>query len=150
MIRVLEGGAVEDRGDCLVIRSPRNQDFWWGNFLLLSAPPAPGRAGVWLDRFAAEFPGATHVALGIDVARADDTDPAELVAAGLRFVRLAVLTAGEVRPPPRPAAAMCRKLSGDDDWRRAELLRAAIGVYRPAGFTTAQEQVGFERESPAR
>ena len=68
-LRVLEGAEVTDRGDYLVVRSPDNPDYWWGNFLLLAAWPAPGTADSWLARFAAEFPLARHVTLGVD------TDP---------------------------------------------------------------------------
>ncbi len=57
---------MEDRGDHIVIRSPHNPSHWWGNFLLLAQVPPPGLCQWWLDRFAAEFPGADHVALGFD------------------------------------------------------------------------------------
>src|ERR1022692_1585511 len=65
-LRVVEGAEVVDRGDHLVIRSLDNPGFWWGNFLLLDAVPEAGTAGTWLTRFAAEFPAARHVALGVD------------------------------------------------------------------------------------
>jgi GNAT superfamily N-acetyltransferase len=146
-IRVLEGSQVEDRGDHLVIRTPQNPDFWWGNFLLLSAPPPPGQAGDWLARFRAEFPGASHVALGVDVAEADAVDPRELVAAGLQLTRFAVLTAGDLHAPPRPnAEATYRRLSGDDDWRQAAELRAMVSAGEPGsepGFL--QARVAAER-----
>ena len=44
-LRVLEGGQVTDRGDYLVVRSPGNPDFWWGNFILMAALPEVGSAG---------------------------------------------------------------------------------------------------------
>jgi len=62
----LGGTEVDDRGDHLVVRSPHNPRFWWGNFLLLSGVPAPEGTDAWLERFAAEFPGAEHLALGFD------------------------------------------------------------------------------------
>jgi hypothetical protein len=40
-LRVLEGAKVTDRGDYLIIRTPDNPDFWWGNFLLLARLPGP-------------------------------------------------------------------------------------------------------------
>ncbi len=55
-LRVLEGATISDRGAYLVIRSPGNPDYWWGNFLLLR--DAPGTGGPWLARFAEEFPAA--------------------------------------------------------------------------------------------
>src|SRR4029077_8789356 len=67
-LRVLEGAETTDRGDYLVVRTRDNPDFYWGNFLLLGAWPEPGSADGWLARFAAEFPAARHVALGVDEA----------------------------------------------------------------------------------
>ena len=60
------GSTVEDRGDHLVVRSPHNPTFWWGNFVLLDAPAPAGRVDHWLEIFAREFPDAAHVAIGID------------------------------------------------------------------------------------
>ena len=68
-LRALEGSQVADRGDYLAIRSPDNPDHWWGNFILLGQAPGPGTGGAWLARFAAEFPAAQHVAIGVDTTR---------------------------------------------------------------------------------
>jgi RimJ/RimL family protein N-acetyltransferase len=118
-LRVLEGAEVTDRGDHLVVRTPDNPDFWWGNFLLLAHLPGPGRGGEWLARFAAEFPAARHVALGVDTT--DDSEaPAEFTAAGLQADRATVLTAAQLRPPAHPnAVAEVRPLEGDADWRQS-------------------------------
>ncbi|HEX9540042.1 MAG TPA: hypothetical protein VGA04_17925 [Streptosporangiaceae bacterium] len=102
MIRALEGSVITDHGDCIVVRSPANPAFWWGNFLLLAAPPGPGQSGRWLARFAAEFPDAAHVALGIDVTDAREVQTAEFLEAGLRLDLSTVLTASAVHRPPRP------------------------------------------------
>jgi len=135
MILELEGALIEDRGDCLVIRSPRNPDFWWGNFLLVPAL-APGEVADVAARFAAEFPGAGHVAIGVGSPGASVPDAAELAAAGLGCERSVVLTAGqrELRPPRQPnAEATYRALAGDDDWEQAVRLRAAISEGGPSG-----------------
>src|ERR1700733_2474747 len=116
MIRVLEGSQVTDRGTYVVIRTPQNPDYWWGNFLLLRSMPE--RADPWLESFAAEFPGSRHLTLGVDVN--DATDAAPL--AGMRVQLLTVLTAGSLREPPFPhRSAVVRPLAGDDDWQRAAL-----------------------------
>ncbi len=131
MIRTLEGSQIEDRGDYLVIRSPRNPGYWWGNFLLLGHPE-PGQAARWVATFAAEFPAARHVALGIDVIEIGDVHIGEYVAAGLQPQRFTVLTAQELAEPPHPGrSAAYRELSGDDDWRRAEELRAITNAGEP-------------------
>jgi len=118
-LRALEGGEVTDRGDYLVIRTPENPDFWWGNFLLFAHAPGPGQSRPWLERFAAEFPAARHATLGVDTA--GDVDiPADFAAAGLETERAAVLTASQIGPPPRPnTEAEFRPLASDADWRQS-------------------------------
>jgi GNAT superfamily N-acetyltransferase len=138
-ILVLEGSQVTDRGDHLVIRTPGNPDYWWGNFLLLR-DLKPGSGGDWLARFAAEFPDARHVALGLDATDAGTVDPGEL--AGMTMERYAVMTATSVHAPPHPnTEAVFRTLEGDADWRQSLELTAAIFAGEPggdAGFLAAR------------
>jgi ribosomal protein S18 acetylase RimI-like enzyme len=118
-LRTQEGAEVTDRGDYLVVRSPAQPDFWWGNFLLLPQAPRPGEADAWLARFAAEFPAAWHVALGVDSAE-EVQIPGDLTAAGLTAEHAAVLTAAQPNPPARPAThAQIRPLDSDADWRQS-------------------------------
>jgi GNAT superfamily N-acetyltransferase len=142
MIRLLEGSRVDDRGGYLVVRSPHNPTYWWGNFLLFADPPEPGQADAWLERFAAEFPGAKHVALGIDATEISGIDVGGLAAAGLRMERSAVLTAQDVHEPPRRyRGATYRELTGDDDWQQAKELRTVLTEGEPAaepGFLNAR------------
>jgi ribosomal protein S18 acetylase RimI-like enzyme len=135
----LEGSQVTDRGDHLVIRTPGNPDYWWGNFLLLrDLKHGSGRG--WMARFAAEFPDAQHMALGLDETDADSVDPGEL--AGMAMERNAVMTATSVHAPPRPnTQAVFRTLEGDADWRQSFELAAAVHAGEPggdAGFLTAR------------
>ena len=119
-LRVLEGGEVADRGDHLVVRSPGNPDYWWGNFLLLATWPAPGTGDRWLARFAAEFPLAAHIALGVDTADEHAEIPAEFMAAGLEPQRLTVLTCTAVRPPAHPNfEAEIRPVESGADWQQS-------------------------------
>jgi ribosomal protein S18 acetylase RimI-like enzyme len=126
MIRAYEGSQIADHGDYLAVRSPENPMFWWGNFLLLPGLPGPGETALWLSRFAAEFPDARHVALGIDDPEARPEDAAELLAAGMNLQHSTVMAAVTVHDPPRPNhAATYRRFSGDSDWRQAGELTAA-------------------------
>jgi ribosomal protein S18 acetylase RimI-like enzyme len=123
MVRVREGSQVEDRGDYLVLHSPDNPGYWWGNFLLVPSL-GPGEASAWLARFAAEFPRARHVTFGVDVTDDSGMVGDELAAAGFTAQRLVVLTAGGLRPPPFPnTEATCRPLAGDADWEQSAWLR---------------------------
>jgi GNAT superfamily N-acetyltransferase len=143
MLRALEGSEIVHRGDYLAVRTPANPDFWWGNFLLLPGQAAGDEATPWLSRFAAEFPAAPHVALGLDIT--GDTAPglAGFAAAGLEVHRNTVLTAAAVREPPRPnRAAVCRPLAGERDWRQAarlqQLCDQADGVAASPAFAQAR------------
>jgi ribosomal protein S18 acetylase RimI-like enzyme len=117
---------VADRGDHLVVRSPHNPTFWWGNFLLLAQVPAVEDTDKWLDRFAAEFPDARHLALGFDGIDGRVGDLAAFTDRGLRCEASTVMTATAVHLPPRPnAAATYRPLTSDDDWAQSVELRVA-------------------------
>jgi ribosomal protein S18 acetylase RimI-like enzyme len=116
----LGGTEVTDRGDHLVVRSPHNPAFWWGNFLLLAQPPAPADADDWLQRFAAEFPGAAHVALGFDGVDGRVEDLSPFATRGMSCEASTVMSASEVTEPPRPnREAGCRQLSSDEDWAQS-------------------------------
>jgi GNAT superfamily N-acetyltransferase len=131
-LRVAEGAEVTDRGDCLVVRSPDNPAFWWGNFLLLAA--WPGDNDGWLDRFAAEFPQARHVAIGVDAAEAGGGLPAEF--ATLEPASSTVLTCAAIQIPRRlNTAAEIRTLKSDRDWQQSvELNMRCYGEEEPSDF----------------
>ena len=131
-LRVAEGSEVTDRGGYLVIRSPDNPGFWWGNFLLLRAWPKEGDG--WLDRFAAEFPQAEHVAIGVDATEAGGKLPAEFAA--LEPETSTVLTCAEIQPPRHlNTEAEIRPLASDRDWRQSvELNLRCYGEQAPSDF----------------
>ena len=119
-LRRLGGAQVEDRGDYVVVRSPDNPHFWWGNFLVLPAPPPASEVDGALARFAAEFPEAGHVALGFDGTDGRIEDLAEFARRDFTADASSVLTATDVREPQHPNRdADVRKLATDDDWAQA-------------------------------
>jgi len=110
-----DGSVVEDHGRHLVVRTPHNPTFYWGNFLLLGDPGSGDWVSRWLEVSAAEFPGAQHAALGID--RPAGVDTSTLAAAGLTVERDVTMTATAVHPPRHGATGVeLRPLAGDDDW----------------------------------
>jgi len=143
-LRVLEGSELTEHRDCVVVRSPANPAFRWGNFLLLRGRPRPGETLDWMERFKQEFPVADYIALGLDVtdvtdvtgasdvagpagtsgtaglAGAEPAAAAELRDAGFSTDVATVLTATVVRPPQHSSdKADFRPLASDDDWRQA-------------------------------
>ena len=122
----LGGSEIEDRDDHVVVRSPHNPTFWWGNFLLLAAPPAPDEAAGWLEVFAREFPDADHIAIGVDSVDGAPATLAPFVDRGLRVEGSAVMTATGVHEPPRPnRGADYRALTSEDDWQQLVDVRMA-------------------------
>ena len=102
------GALVTARDDCLVVRTPANPNFYWGNFLLLPQAPQDDELAHWMDRFDEEItrvqPASQHVALGINGALAGGSLPT-WVAAGFEVMPTAVLELrlGELRVPRRAA-----------------------------------------------
>ena len=128
MVRERSGSSVTDHGDHLVVRTPANPSFWWGNFILVAGPPAPGDASGWRALFSCEFPHADHCSIGVDGVDGETGPAAELAALHLAARVSAVMSAGALVPPARPAPSevAIRTLAGDEDWRAAGELRIAV------------------------
>lgn len=137
-------GSVVSEGDaCLVVRTPANLEFHWGNYVLADQS--------WVDRpladlvgiFGAEHPRARHLAIGVDGVDGRVWGTAELGACGLEVERSVVMTAAEV-PAPLHAntGAVYRMLTTDADWAVAAELHSTAddssgpvdpGGYEPSG-----------------
>src|SRR5690348_1634130 len=126
------GSRVEDRGDHLVVRTPDNPTFWWGNFLLLAtAPEDEAEARARLDDFEREFPEARHRTFGVDGTDRSIDDAAAFTGLQLDSEVMSVMTATAVHEPPRPHAdAIFRTLTSDDDWER-QLELSMVGEEGP-------------------
>ena len=113
-LAVLEhsGSIVEDHEDHLVVRTPRNPDFHWGNCLFVTEEDTVDDAGRWVSTFRSAFPEATWVAIGL-TRMPDDQDA--WVAQGLDLELDDVLTTRTVpRQTPLPEGYTVRRLSGQD------------------------------------
>jgi ribosomal protein S18 acetylase RimI-like enzyme len=122
----LAGSELTDRGEYVVVRTPANPTYWWGNYLLFRTPFATGDVAARLEMFRAEFPEAEHVALGIDNIDGQVGAEDEVVAAGFGIERYTVMTATDVIAPARPnEAAQYRFLTSDDDWKQLVALSLA-------------------------
>lgn len=133
-VLALGGSDIVHRDRHIVVRTPANPTYWWGNFVLFADPVAPGEIPERLELFAREHPEAEHVAWGIDSLDGTAGNEAELARAGFEVGRDAVLTATTLRPPGRPVGAELRPL-GDGDWRQARELHVAC-VDRKDGRVT--------------
>jgi ribosomal protein S18 acetylase RimI-like enzyme len=135
----LGGSRIEDRDDHMVVSSPHAPTYWWGNFLLVDKVPAHHDCQRWLDRFAAAFPNATHVAMGFDGTAGALAQLAWFTARGFSVEALAVMTATAVRRPAHVNHdAVFRDLHTDDDWSASAGLRARC--------TTGDHETGASRD----
>ncbi len=129
------GSLVEDRGDHLVVRTAANPDFHWGNFVLVTDDTTVDDADRWVGVFAATFPAASWVSVGLPRMPAA---PDPWAAHGLSLELEDVLT---TRTLPRrsqlAAGYTVRRLDGDDweqDLARSVAENDATGEEDPESF----------------
>ncbi|WP_328993988.1 GNAT family N-acetyltransferase [Kribbella sp. NBC_01245] len=135
MLLQLGGSEVSDRGDYLVVRTPGNPTFWWGNYLLFRTSFGPGDVAARVATFKAEFPDAGHVAMGVDTTEGLIGADGEVAAAGFEVETNTVMSATSVLPPARPNSdATIRQLVSDDDWDRHLALSLAVHRMDVAGY----------------
>ena len=132
LLRRLAGSVIVDHPSHRVVRTPTNPFFWWGNFVLVAPDTLPDA----LDLFAAEFPEASHLAIGVDGTEGDVGERAGWERLGIGVEIDTVLTASSLRAPERPARADLRAVTGDD-WEKAEQLRHACDEMEPSEENTA-------------
>ena len=150
---------VIERDNHLVVRTPQNPTFWWGNFLLFDRPPQPGDAAGWVATFEREIarhqPESTHLAFGVDSPGPLEM-PADFGALGLSVFAGAVLAlrAGQLRPPARAIGDgyRIRPLRLPDEAGIAAALQVAADVdgHEPAAYRRFRERqmlryASFER-----
>ena len=113
----LAGSEVEDRGEYVVVRTPDNPDYYWGNYLLLLRPPAADELPAWEETFVRTFPPCRHRAYGVATADGTRDDLAAFAADGMETDASTVMTATAVHEPPRRnREATYRPLVSDRDW----------------------------------
>lgn len=95
-------GVITDRGDYVVIETPDDPGYYYGNLLIMPAPPRPGEVDHWTRKFHEELghPEIHHVTLCWDGVTDEAGCEAELLAAGFRIERVLVMSATRVTAPP--------------------------------------------------
>lgn len=111
------GSVIEEHDQHVVVRTPDNPTFYWGNFLLLRVVPTELEVVLWIELFERTFPDCGHLALGIDLPDGGVRDLSGFVTAGLTVEVSQVLTANEVAPPRAVRhTAEIRPLVSTSDW----------------------------------
>ena len=101
------GARIDERDDCIVLRTPDNPTYYWGNCLILPAAPRDVQLAHWLQRFAQEIgslqPLSQHVAIGVDAATLADPLPSWRAAGIDEFDETAVLRLDRAGLAAQPA-----------------------------------------------
>ncbi len=138
-------GEVHDRGDHLLVRTPGNPTFWWGNFLLFDRAPRDGDLAAWMAAFGRELPEARHRTFGVQ-SLAPVTLPAEFAAAGFELAEATVLTlrAAQLRPCPKPGPQALRfavlELPRDAGAVVDQQVEVDAARYEPVGYRVFAER----------
>lgn len=140
-------GEVLDRGAYVVVRTPSNPTYHWGNYLIFRAPPCAGDYERWMELHEREFPrpaaGPAHRLLAWDAVDGELGHPDEFLAHGMRLDQGVVLTARELVPPPRPNDALeVRRIQEPDEWRAVieEQVLTRAPEYPEDAYRTFQER----------
>jgi GNAT superfamily N-acetyltransferase len=111
-VRRQTGSIIDDHGDHLIVHSPDNPDFHWGNFVFVTDENTVDDAGRWVESFQSAFPEAAWVAIGL--IRMPDNEES-WVAQGLDLELDEVLTTRDLpQQTPLPEGYTVRRLTGED------------------------------------
>ncbi|MBO6602069.1 MAG: GNAT family N-acetyltransferase [Roseicyclus sp.] len=135
---------IESHPDRLVLRTPSEPDFWFGNMLIFRHGEVDPDAQI--ARFHADFPDAGHVTLAWDVpGMVPGAGHAELARRGFAIEAADVLTlTGPLRRHGTPEGITIRPVATDADWDQVIGLQIETGVeegYDPGphrSFVTAR------------
>jgi RimJ/RimL family protein N-acetyltransferase len=116
-------GSLTDQGDYLVVATPSNPGFFWGNFLIFQRSPKEGDLPVWKDLFRREFgaiPGVNHMTFGWDGTDGQTGCIKPFLADGFVLERSVVMSASQVSAPQKyHSGVTVRPLESDADWLAA-------------------------------
>ncbi len=116
-------GLILDRGEYLVILTPSNPIFYWGNFLLFSSPPKSGDLERWQALFQQEISSRQethHMVFAWDTTKGETGEIQPFLEAGFDLSQNVVLTAQQVHLPPKyNQEVVIRPLGEDWEWEQA-------------------------------
>ncbi|HEX2895946.1 MAG TPA: GNAT family N-acetyltransferase [Marmoricola sp.] len=119
----LSGSTIEERPDHLVVRTPANPLYHWGNFVLVTDAGAVDDAERWLELFEKEFPDAAHRSVGLV---AEPGDPDRWTALDVVVEHDDVLAADTCpERQPVPQGYLVKEIADAIEWDQSSGLRIA-------------------------
>lgn len=141
-------GEVIDRGSYLVIRTPGNPGFYWGNYLLFERPPAEGDLERWRALFATEIgvpPVVKHEVFGWDSASDEPAQIDPFLRQGFQLEHSDVMAARHPHAPPRPATGLQIRALADDDAEWDRCVETQV-INRAPEFAEADHRLFMQRQ----
>jgi len=143
-------GQILDRGDYLVILTPMNPTYYWGNFLLFPNPPKDGDLENWKAIFSKEIGAqiqAEHFTFGWDTVVGELGEHKPFLDEGFDLCQSIVLSTQQVTVPPKyNREVVIRPLADDWEWEQATQNQIAC---REPEYTLEGYQV-FKRDQMKR
>lgn len=145
-------GVITDRGDYLLIRTPDNPGYHWGNFLLFDKAPKAGDLARWTALFREEIgppDQVGHLVFGWDSVERGEVQP--FLDAGLKLEESLVMSASRLEPPRKPNREVAlRPLTSEADFEAAVELQVLIGLedgYAAEGYRKFRQRkmTGYRR-----
>ena len=114
-------GVLSDHGDYISVRTPKNPDYFFGNFLLFAGPPSVGDFTRWIERFEtvfAPYPAVRHHTFQwLPSASPDPAALNEFKQAGFTVDETSVLATQSVHTDkPAPKDVEFRQIRTDAEW----------------------------------
>ncbi len=119
---------VEDHSDRIVLRTPSEPDFWFGNMVIFRSPRIEPAAQI--ARFQADLPDVRHITLVWDVpGMAEGPEFAQFTRLGFEIDRCDVLTlSGAINRSSPPDGIEIRPVEDAADWEQVIALQVQTGV----------------------
>lgn len=121
-------GQIEDRGNYLVIRSPKNPGYFWGNLLFFQNPPSGTDYKVWTDIFKKEFPKSNHMTFAWDDISGREGVNEEFLKHGFKKEKSIVLSTESVdKNENYNSKVKVKPLDSEVDFRKAVEIQIELG-----------------------
>lgn len=146
-------GAVTDRGDYIVVETPDDPGYYYGNLLVLPAAPQVGEVAYWTRRFGDELgknPAIRHVTFWWDGVTGDAGATDELAAAGFTVERSVVMTAMPADVTRATVSWPIRALLADEVLATAKLAYEVGDRHDETFRTFVERRAAHHRELVAR
>lgn len=118
MLRSFES-EIEAKPEYIVVRTPQNPGYRWGNHLTFYQPPKPGDLERWKALAVQELGELQHFVFAWDGIAGEKGAAQEFLDAGFWLDETVVQTARKVHPPRTlNTHCECRTFNSDDDWEQ--------------------------------